>query len=116
MERREIIWKSFGFQYESIGSIILFLVIATIMSFLLNLIVEALPKALYELKWINKQHTLILYLVLDTIATSVGLKMVDYFMSSVLATTISIVAISFLLALPDIDDFKSKYEDKLILI
>lgn len=41
--------------------------------------------------------------------------MVDYFMSSV-STTISIVAISFLLALPDIDDFKSKYEAKLILI
>ena len=34
--------------------------------------------------------------------------MVDYFMSSVSATTISIVVISFLLALPDIDDFKSK--------
>ena len=49
---------------------------------------------------------------LDTIATSFGLKIVDYFMSSVSATTISIVVISFLLALPGRDDFKGKQEDK----
>lgn len=106
------VMKLFGFQYESIGSIILFFIIATIMSFPLNLIAGALPKALYELKRISKQHAFILYLTLDTIATSFGLKIVDYFMSSVSATTISIVVISFLLALPGRDDFKGKQEDK----
>lgn len=104
--------KLFGFQYESIGSIILFFIIATIMSFPLNLIAGALPKALYELKRISKLYAFILYLTLDTIATSFGLKIVDYFMSSVSATTISIVVISFLLALPGSDDFEDKQEDK----
>lgn len=100
------VMKLFGFQYESIGSIILFFIIATIMSFPLNLIAGALPKALYELERISKLDALILYLTLDTIATSFGLKIVDYYMSSVSATTISIVVISFLLALPGRDDFK----------
>lgn len=102
------VMKLFGFQYESIGSIILFFIIATIMSFPLNLIAGALPKALYELERISKLDALILYLTLDTIATSFGLKIVDYYMSSVSATTISIVVISFLLALPGRDDFKDK--------
>ena len=102
------IMKLLGFQYESIGSIILFFIIATIMSFPLNLIAGALPKALYELERISKLDALILYLTLDTIATSFGLKIVDYYMSSVSATTISIVVISFLLALPGRDDFKDK--------
>ena len=100
------VMKLFGFQYESISSIILFFIIATIMSFPLNLIAGALPKALYELERISKLDALILYLTFDTIATSFGLKIVDYFMSSVSATTISIVVISFLLALPGRDDFK----------
>ena len=102
------VMKLFGFQYESIGSIILFFIIATIMSFPLNLIAGALPKALYELERISKLDALILYLTFDTIATSFGLKIVDYYMSSVSATTISIVIISFLLALPGRDDFKDK--------
>ena len=103
-----IIMKLFGFQYESIGSIILFFIIATTISFPLNLIAGALPKALYELERISKRYALILYLTLDTIATSFGLKIVDFYMSSVSATTISIVVISFLLALPGKDDFKDK--------
>ena len=78
------------------------------MSFPLNLIAGALPKALYELERISKLDALILYLTLDTIATSFGLKIVDYYMSSVSATTLSIVVISFLLALPGRDDFKDK--------
>ena len=106
------IMKLLGFQYESIGSIILFFIIATIMSFPLNLIAGALPKALYKLERISKTYALILYLALDTIATSFGLKIVDYYMSSVSATTISIVVISFLLALPGSDDFEDKQEDK----
>lgn len=102
------IMKLLGFQYESIGSIILFFIIATIMSFPLNLVAGALPKALYELERLSKPYAFILYLTLDTIATSFGLKIVDYYMSSVSATTISIVVISFLLALPGRDDFKDK--------
>ena len=100
------IMKIFGFQYKSIGSIILFFIIATIMSFPLNLIAGALPKALLKLGKINRQAAFILYLILDTIATSFGLKVVDYYMPTVSATNISIIIISILFAFMGKDDFK----------
>lgn len=100
------IMKIFGFQYESLGSIILFFIIATIMSFPLNLIAGAFPKALLKLGKINRQAAFILYLILDTIATSFGLKVVDYYMPTVSATNISIIIISLLFAFMGKDDFK----------
>lgn len=100
------IMKIFGFQYESAGSIILFFIIATIMSFPLNLIASAFPKALLKLGKINWRTAFILYLVLDTVATSFGLKVVDYYMPTVSATNISIIIISILFAFMGKDDFK----------
>ena len=100
------VMKIFGFQYKSIGSIILFFIIATIMSFPLNLIAGALPKALLKLGKINRQAAFILYLILDTIATSFGLKVVGYYMPTVSATNISIIIISILFAFMGKDDFK----------
>ena len=101
------IMKIFGFQYESVGSIILFFIIATIMSFPLNLIASAFPKALLKLGKINWRTAFILYLVLDTVATSFGLKVVDYYMPIVSATNISIIIISLLFAFMGKDDFKN---------
>ena len=100
------IMKIFGFQYESVGSIILFFIIATIMSFPLNLIASAFSKALLKLGKINWRIAFILYLVLDTVATSFGLKVVDYYMPTVSATNISIIIISLLFAFMGKDDFK----------
>lgn len=101
------IMKIFGFQYESVGSIILFFIIATIMSFPLNLIASAFSKALLKLGKINWRTAFILYLVLDTVATSFGLKVVDYYMPTVSATNISIIIISLLFAFMGKDDFKN---------
>ena len=100
------IMKIFGFQYESVGSIILFFIIATITSFPLNLIASAFPKALLKLGKINWRIAFILYLVLDTVATSFGLKIVDYYMPTVSAKNISIIIISLLFAFMGKDDFK----------
>ena len=101
------VMKIFGFQYKSIGSIILFFIIATIMSFPLNLIAGALPKALLKLGKINRQAAFITYLILDTLATSFGLKVVDYYMPTVSATNISIIIISLLFAFMGKDDFNN---------
>ena len=100
------IMKIFGFQYKSTGSIVLFFIIATIMSFPLNLIAGAFPKALLKLGKINRQTAFIIYLILDTIATSFGLLVVDYYMPTVSATNISIIIISLLFAFMGKDDFK----------
>jgi len=100
------VMKLLGFQYESVGSVILFFIIATVLSFPCNFISTALPKALYTLKKISRQTAQMLYLILDTASTGLGLKFVDDYMSSVSATTLSIVIISFLLAVLGKDDFK----------
>ena len=100
------VMKLLGFQYESVGSVILFFIIATILSFPCNLISSALPKALYTLKRISRQTAQMLYLILDTVSTGLGLKFVDDCISSVSATTLSIVIISFSLAVLGKDDFK----------
>ena len=106
------VMKLFGFQYKSVGSVILFFIIATVLSFPCNLISTALPKALYTLKKISRQTARILYLILDTVSTGLGLKFVDDCMSSVSATTLSIVIISFLLAVLGKDDFKKPTNEK----
>ena len=96
------IMRLFGFQYHSVGSIILFFV-----SYPINLIAGGFPKALYKLKRISKKSTIGLYLILDTIATCFGLMIVDYCMSTIFASDLSILVISFILALPGIGDFKN---------
>lgn len=105
------IMRFFGFEYESVGSIILFFLFASIISYPIGLIAEALPKVL-----LNEFHrgTLgqarFLYLFIDTIATAIGLTVVDMFMDNVSASEIAIFVVSFLLALPGINDIKIKEE------
>ena len=91
-------------RYESVGSIILFFVIASILSYPVSLVVEALPKALLHLKKVSRPAAVCLYLILDTAATALGLCVVDYFMESVSATELAILVVSFLLALLGVKD------------
>ena len=100
--------KVFGFEYKSVGSMLLFFLAATVLSFPLNLFAEALPKVLLEMERIGREQALMMYLVLDIVATSFGLIILDHLMTSVSATKVSIVIISFLWALPGKGNFKEK--------
>ena len=107
------VMRLFGFYYTSVGSVVLFFIIATIISYPLNLLASALPKALLALEKINKQSAVIMYLLLDTVATFIGLNIVDYFMQSISATTISIIIVSFVLALfgmSEVNNFNDKWK------
>ena len=101
----------FGFEYESIGSIIWFFLLATIISYPIGLIAEVLPMVL-----LNEFHrgtigqARFLYLFIDTMGTAIGLTMVDLFMDSVSATELAIFIVSFLLALPSVNDIKIRDE------
>ena len=66
------IMKVFGFEYRSIGSIVLFFVAASIVSYPLGLIAGALPKALVSLDKVSLPAARTLYLRLDTFATFWG--------------------------------------------
>lgn len=100
--------KIFGFQYESVGSIILFFIIATIISFPFSLIAEALPKVLLSFGKLTKREAVLLYVVLDTLVTALGLYVVDYFMETISATILSIMVVSFVFSLMGIRDIGKK--------
>lgn len=93
------VMQLFGFEYKSIGSIIIFFVISTILSLPISILAKAFPKALLELNRLNLLSARVLYVILDTIATAIGMLIVDYFMKGVSASQESIFVIALLLAI-----------------
>ena len=81
------IMRLLGFEYESVGGFILYFIIASVVSYPINLIAGALPKALLNLDRITREIAVCMYVLLDTIATFYGFYIVDYFMPSVSANT-----------------------------
>lgn len=102
------VMKLFGFAYDSVGSLVLYFIFASVLSAAFGQVFSALPKVLYEMGKLNRADGIILYLVLDTLVTAVGLGVVDRWMPSVAATDKAIVAVSLLFALPGLSDFKKK--------
>lgn len=94
------IMRIFGFTYDSVHSVINFFVFGALISWPISLAAEAIPKILcYDKKVIRKWQAVLIYIVLSTIATSLGLTVVDARMASVTANRKSIGVVSFLLAL-----------------
>lgn len=102
------VMKLFGFTYDSVGSLVLYFVAASVLSAVFGQVFSALPKVLYEMGKLNRAEGIILYLVLDTLVTAAGLGVVDRWMPSVTASDRAIVAVSLLLALPGLRDFRKK--------
>ena len=102
------IMRLLGFEYESVGGFILYFIIASVVSYPINLIAGALPKALLNLDRITREIAVCMYVLLDTIATFYGFYIVDYFMPSVSANTISPTVLALVFALFGISDIKKK--------
>lgn len=102
------VMKLFGFTYDSVGSLVLYFAAASVLSAVFGQVFSALPKVLYEMGKLNRAEGIILYLVLDTLVTAAGLGVVDRWMPSVAASDRAIVAVSLLLALPGLRDFRKK--------
>ena len=94
------VMRVFGFQYSSLRSVIEFFVIGAIISWPVSLAAEAIPKVLcYDKRMIPKWMAVVMYVVLATWATALGLFAVDSHTTKVVANQPSIIAVSFLLAL-----------------
>ena len=102
------IMRLLGFEYESVGGFILYFIIASVVSYPINLIAGALPKALLNLDRITGEIAVCMYVLLDTITTFFGFYIVDYFMPSVSANTISLIVLALVFALFGISDVKKK--------
>lgn len=94
------IMRFFGLRYSSVQSLVLFFVIGSIISWPVSLAAEAIPKVLFfDKKLIRKWQAVVLYVVLATIATAIGLTIVDQHTTRVVANRTSIVVISLIFAL-----------------
>ena len=97
-----------GFEYESVGGFILYFIIASVVSYPMNLVAGALPKALLNLDRITRKTAVCVYVLLDTITTFFGFYIVDYFMPSISANTVSLIVAALGFALLGISDVKKK--------
>lgn len=87
-----------GFTYDSPGSFLLFFVICAICGFPLEIFSKAFPKAMRTLGLLGARGEKILFLILDTVSTTVVMLIIDDLMDSVHATDLSILAVAVLLA------------------
>ena len=115
------IMKIFGFRYESVGKIILFFLIFAIVGFPMEVFAQALPNALLSLDRISFMSAKVLFVFLDTTATTIAMVVVDHFMKSVSASLLSILVVAFLFAITslvevkrdcDCKDEKERWEEK----
>ena len=100
------IMRLLGFEYDNFGSFILYFIVASIVSYPMNLIGGALPKALLNLDRITRGMAVCLYVLLDTITTYFGFYIVDQFIPSVSSNMISLVVLALVFALFGISDVK----------
>lgn len=103
-----VIMRLLGFEYETVGSFILYFIIASFVSYPMNLMAGALPKALLSLGKLSKKMTVCTYVILDTIATFLGFRIVDCFMPAVSASAISLMVIAVIFALFEVGDIAKK--------
>lgn len=97
------IMRFFGFRYNSVGSVILYFTIVAIVGFPLEIIIKALSKALNSLLKINRKIEKTLFILMDTLGTGITMAIVDYFIESVSASDLSILVISFIIAILSLD-------------
>lgn len=97
------IMSFFGFRYNSVGSVILYFTIVVIVGFPLEIIIKALSKALNILLKINRKIEKTLFILMDTLGTGITMAIVDYFIESVSASDLSILVISFIIAILSLD-------------
>ncbi len=97
--------RIFGFEYTSIKSIIIFFIIVAIAGFPIEILSIVIPKALLALDKITIKWAKMLFILLDTLSTMFTMSLIDYFMGSVSASDLSILVISFMIALLSIKDF-----------
>ena len=106
-----VILNIFGLEYDSLASVFFFFAVTAIIGFPFEIFAKALPKALKELKWLNKSASIMLRLTLDTIFSSVIMLMTDFFMDSIAVERIGILVFAVLTSASDIWIDKKEEDD-----
>ena len=102
------IMRLLGFRYESLGGFILYFILSAAVSYPVEQVADALPKALFDLGRIPKGVAVCGYLFLDSIVTFCSFRLVDHLMPSVSSNTLSLAVLSVLAALPGAREIEKK--------
>ena len=89
----------FGFQYRSVGQLILYFLLVELISIPLDPFCQGTPRALYKMGRVNRRQANMLYIPLDALCTFFAFWLADRLMDGVSATGVSLWVIAFVLAL-----------------
>lgn len=95
--------RLFGFEYNSVGSVILYFIIVVVVGFPIDTLTKVFPKVLASFYKINKKTEKMIFILLDTIGTAIVMSVVDYFMDSVYVSDLTILIVSFIIAILSLD-------------
>ena len=96
------IMRLFGFQYDSVGSVVAFFVISGLISYPVDLLTSSFPRALFTAKILGKRGAVFLRIVLDTLFSAVSMAVVDSFMESVSASDMALLMVCLVFAVADV--------------
>lgn len=96
--------RLFGFEYSSKGSLFLFFLLTALAGFPLEVLAQALPKALLQMELLSRTAARVLFVVLDTAVTVAAMLLVDGAMRSVYAPLPAILAVALVMALTSVKD------------
>ena len=88
-----------GFQYRSLGWLVLYLLISAALGLPLELFTNGLARALYKLGKATRRQANLLFIPLDTLCSLFIFWLVDACMDAVTATGLSILALALIFAL-----------------
>ena len=107
----ETIMRWFGASYESLSTMILYVIFCGALGFPVQILVKALPRALLMLHRISMKWAKVLLVALDTAALFLIMLLVDRLMSTVLVGYVILLLIALVMAVLSMDDLEG-WEDR----
>ena len=102
----ETIMGWFGASYESLSTMILYVIFCGALGFPVQILVKALPRALLMLHRISMRRAKVLLVVLDTAALFLTMLLVDWLMSTVLVGYVILLLVALVMAVLSMDDLE----------
>ena len=102
----ETIMRWFGASYESLSTMILYVIFCGALGFPVQILVKALPRALLMLHRISMRRAKVLLVVLDTAALFLTMLVVDWLMSTVLVGYVILLLVALVMAVLSMDDLE----------
>ncbi len=102
------VMKLFGFQYESVWSIVGYFAVVELLTLIVGWISGAVPRILWYFGKLPEPAAILLYLILDAGISFGAFRLVDRWMPGVSATDTAIFVLAVIAALPGVKDVLHK--------